>query len=57
LRSPVVRNRNMALTALAAWPPAQVSAELVGLVGQLASGDPDESIRVRARELLDGISR
>jgi hypothetical protein len=52
LRSPVVRNRNMALNALKAWPRAQWPSGTVEEVGRINASDPDPRVREFAGEVL-----
>ncbi len=47
LRSPVVRNRNMALQAFLAWPRDRWPAEALGLLQQAAQTEPNEDLRGR----------
>lgn len=54
LGNPTVRNRNMAVHALAEWPRDAVSADMVAAVGAMADAEPDEELRNRARTLLSG---
>lgn len=53
LRSPVVRNRNMALNALERWVATWPEGAEV-LVDAAARTDPQPATRDRAREVLDG---
>lgn len=54
LRSPVTRNRNMALNALRQWPPPVWPVDARSAVARLASADPDEQTRALASQVLDG---
>jgi hypothetical protein len=47
LRSPVVRNRNMALQAFLAWPRDRWPAEALGLLQKAARSEPNEDLRGR----------
>lgn len=47
LRSPVIRNRNMALQALESWLPAQRPAELPALLDAAYRQEPDSELRAR----------
>ena len=47
LRSPVVRNRNLALQAFLAWPRDRWPAEALGLLQQAAQMEPNEDLRGR----------
>ncbi|QDO87386.1 hypothetical protein FNH13_02755 [Ornithinimicrobium ciconiae] len=53
LRSPVVRNRNMALNVLQAWPGAAWPRDGLEQVRHLAAADPVEGTRQHAQEVLD----
>jgi hypothetical protein len=50
LRSPVTRNRSMALNALKEWPANTWPSEAQAVVAQLATSDPNEQTRKLARE-------
>jgi hypothetical protein len=52
LRSPVVRNRNLALQAFLAWPRDQWPAEALGLLQQAARMEPNEDLRVRLERAI-----
>jgi hypothetical protein len=54
LRSPVVRNRNMAIAALAAWSGEGLSTEVRNSLEQAAQCEPDEGIRDRMQRVLRG---
>jgi hypothetical protein len=54
LRSPVTRNRNMALRALAAWRSDQWPAELRTAVEEAAKVEPDDDVRERFERVLEG---
>jgi hypothetical protein len=56
LRSPVVRNRNLAVAALAAWPREQWPRELARSMEQAAACEPDEGMRERMQKVLKGDS-
>ncbi|MEQ4481454.1 limonene hydroxylase [Cohnella silvisoli] len=52
LQSPVVRNRNMALKALEAWPIASWGDSLISKVKKLAEVEPDSSVKERIEKLM-----
>jgi hypothetical protein len=54
IRSPVVRNRHMALRALSAWGRARWPADARPLLEQAAKDDPDENVRAELGALLRG---
>ena len=54
LRSPVVRNRNMAIAALAAWTREKWSDGLEQSLRSAASIEPDEDVRKRMQKVLRG---
>jgi hypothetical protein len=54
LRSPVTRNRNMALMALGQWPRARWPGGARAAVELVAGGDPNERTRDLASEVLAG---
>ncbi len=54
LRSPVVRNRNMAVAALAGWTRGEWPGGLEGALEQSAGCEPDEGVRERMRQVLRG---
>jgi hypothetical protein len=54
LKSPVVRNRSMAVAALAACPRADLSSELENSLAQSAASEPSESLRERMQKILNG---
>jgi len=54
LRSPVVRNRNMALRALEAWPRAAWPADAQALLRSAAEREPDAGTREHFERLLGG---
>lgn len=54
LRSPVVRNRNSALRVLADWGRAAWPNHVESLVQSAIKAEPDEEIRRRMQNLLDG---
>ena len=51
LKSPVVRNRNMAIKALNGWDGGLVSGDVINGV-RLALSDPDEMVSIGAENLL-----
>ncbi|MBK8477010.1 MAG: hypothetical protein IPL39_12130 [Opitutaceae bacterium] len=54
LRSPVVRNRNMALKALAAWNAADRDAEIVAALRRASAEEPRPEVKERIELVLDG---
>ncbi|MFS2059020.1 hypothetical protein [Kosakonia cowanii] len=52
LRSPVVRNRLMALNALEGWPEEQLPAELHGMLETAFHAEPDDNVRARLEKML-----
>ena len=52
LRSPVIRNRNMALRALEGWGRAKWPAEADALLRACQAAEPDDAVRNTIRELL-----
>lgn len=52
LRSPVVRNRNMALQAFLAWPHDRWPAEARGLLKVAAQAEPDKDLRGRIEKAI-----
>lgn len=54
LRSPVVRNRNKAVAALAAWSRAEWSGGLERALERAAGCEPNEEVRERMRQALRG---
>jgi len=52
LRSPVVRNRNMALRALAAWSRSHWPDGAQALLSQAQREEPDDDVRARMAQLL-----
>ena len=54
LRSPVVRNRNMAVAALSAWSVEGLAGELKDSLEQAAECEPDDGVRERMQRLLRG---
>lgn len=53
LRSPVTRNRNMALAALQSWPPSTWPAPARTALADLARSDPNDRTRRLAAELTE----
>src|SRR5918912_19278 len=51
LKSPVVRNRNMAIAALADWPRGKWSSGLEKSVERAAECEPDEGVRERMQKV------
>lgn len=54
LKSPVVRNRNMAVAALAGWSRGEWSSGLESSLEQAAGCEPDENVRERMQKALRG---
>lgn len=54
LRSPVVRNRNMAINALGAWPRESWSDETRAFIIEACDSEPEQDVRQRLTCLLDG---
>jgi len=54
LRSPVIRNRNMAVAALADWPRGSWPDGLAGSMERASGCEPDEGILERMRKALRG---
>jgi hypothetical protein len=54
LNSPVVRNRNMAINALAAWPRDSWTAEMRSVIERARDTEPEEGVRLRFNNLLAG---
>jgi hypothetical protein len=54
LRSPVVRNRNMALRTLSDWGAARWSNEIRRALEQAARAEPDDDVKVRCERVLGG---
>jgi hypothetical protein len=52
LRSPVTRNRNGALRALASWPPETWPDGSADRIAEIAAQDPNEKTREQARAML-----
>jgi hypothetical protein len=52
LRSPVVRNRNMALQAFLAWPRDRWPTEALGLLKVAAHAEPDKGLRERIEKAI-----
>jgi hypothetical protein len=54
LKSPVVRNRNLAVAALGAWSGEGLSSELKYSLEQAAECEPDDGVRERMQRVLRG---
>ena len=54
LRSPVVRNRNMALNALAAWNAADRDAEIIAALRKASADEPRPEVKERIERVLTG---
>lgn len=52
LRSPVVRNRHMALRALETWPSESASPEIRTALARAAREDPVDNVRAKAQAVL-----
>jgi len=52
LANPTIRNRNMAIRALSAWPPDTVPHDAITAVQQATMFEPDSAVRDRMRQLL-----
>ena len=57
LCSPVIRNRNFAIRALAAWPRESWPPEATSLVQRVRDLEPKDDIKRRLTDLLDGQPR
>jgi hypothetical protein len=53
LRSPVIRNRNMAIKALRGWPRDTWPAEAHQQLAEALTSEPDEKVRPRLQALVD----
>jgi hypothetical protein len=56
MRSPVTRNRNMAINALAVWPRESWPPEATTLVLKAHELEPNEGVKRRLKNLLEGKS-
>ncbi len=56
LKSPVTRNRNLALRALSQWGREHWTLNIEGLLQHALSIEPDEDVQERIRQVLDGES-
>jgi hypothetical protein len=54
LQSPVIRNRNMALRALASWPRAAWPEEATAVLSSARAREPLEEVRARIDDVLAG---
>jgi hypothetical protein len=54
LKSPVIRNRHMAIRALGAWPRASWPADASAYIRGCAPGEPDEKVRAALEQLIAG---
>ena len=54
LRSPAIRNRNMALRALAAWPRADWPSEAESALEAARDAEPESEVRERIEAVLEG---
>jgi hypothetical protein len=57
LKSPVVRNRNMAVAALAGWPRGEWPSRLGRSLEQAARSEPDKGVQERMQEALRSAPR
>ncbi|TYP69629.1 limonene hydroxylase [Paenibacillus methanolicus] len=55
LMSPVVRNRNLALGVLEAWPVEAWGAEVSETLARLAQLEPEAAVQERVRKLMDHV--
>ena len=54
LRSPVIRNRNLAIRTLSAWGLENWPTEARSLVEQVMRDEPDEEVKQRQKRLIEG---
>jgi len=54
LKSPVIRNRNMALRALSQWGKDQWDSDIKSLLEHALTIEPDEDLRKRIQQVLEG---
>jgi hypothetical protein len=54
LRSPVIRNRNMAIQALAAWPRESWTGEIASAVQRIRDLEPMDDVKRRLDNLVEG---
>ena len=54
IRSPVVRNRNMAVRALAAWPREDWAEDTRAVLESAHAAEPDDALRARIDAALEG---
>lgn len=54
LRSPVIRNRNMAIHALAVWPRDSWSSEITSTVQEVRDLEPRDDVKRRLDNLFEG---
>ena len=54
LKSPVIRNRNMALKALSEWEREKWPANMERLLAEARDREPDEQVRKRIENVLAG---
>jgi hypothetical protein len=52
LANPTIRNRNMAIRALTAWPPDTIPDHVIAALQQASMIEPDPAVRDRMRQLL-----
>jgi hypothetical protein len=54
LKSPVTRNRNMALSVLSQWGKDQWNSEIEHELEQVLTREPDEDVRKSIQQVLEG---
>jgi hypothetical protein len=54
LRSPTIRNRNIAIRALAEWGMPRWPDDAHGCIADAAKREPDEKVKARLESLLKG---
>jgi len=54
LKSPVIRNRNMALNALESWGKANWSPEIVKILSDAYNKEPDEDVKKFIKNVIEG---
>jgi hypothetical protein len=52
LTNPTIRNRNMAIRALTAWPPDTIPDHVITALHQAIEIEPDPAVRDRLGQLL-----
>ncbi|MEU6205836.1 hypothetical protein ABZ814_19910 [Micromonospora musae] len=56
MASPVIRNRNMAVRALTAWPRSAWPSDAESRLRQAISGEPEQDVKQRMSAALEGRS-